>query len=231
MTTPFQTPAAVVSGLDDDELHYAELGGLDPGRRNKLSPAEIDVLTLAALGKTNQEIADARGGQTGTVKVQLTTAYRKLGVRNRSQAIFAALRAGLLTDRLCNRAEELESDLGWLLPHATHHRWSRGKVVFRVGDKAESIFLILRGHVALPELGQVLVARDLFGEAEDFSELAKRQYSAICETDVDLFEVKTAKARELSICEPGFGLQLIKLFVRRLRAGDGRLIPSASEAA
>jgi two-component system response regulator DesR len=53
------------------------------------------VLELIARGSTNQEIADALALSPHTVKDHASALYRKLGVRNRSEAVRRAARLGL----------------------------------------------------------------------------------------------------------------------------------------
>jgi LuxR family maltose regulon positive regulatory protein len=52
-----------------------------------LSPQEQRVLRLLAAGRTNPEIADHLIVSVNTVKAHLKNIYRKLGVRNRMQAV------------------------------------------------------------------------------------------------------------------------------------------------
>jgi DNA-binding NarL/FixJ family response regulator len=49
----------------------------------KLSAAEAVVVAQLSRGLTNKEIARTLGKSVGTVKNQLSSVYRKLGVRNR----------------------------------------------------------------------------------------------------------------------------------------------------
>jgi two-component system NarL family response regulator len=60
-----------------------------------LSAREHGVLRLVAAGATNQEIADALGISTNTVKVHLRSILDKLHVRNRQQAAAYAVQEGL----------------------------------------------------------------------------------------------------------------------------------------
>lgn len=53
-----------------------------------LSEREYEVLLHVALGMTNAEIGQATFRATKTVKTQLATAMRKLGVKNRTQAAY-----------------------------------------------------------------------------------------------------------------------------------------------
>lgn len=52
-----------------------------------LSQAEQDLIHLVAAGRTNAEIASARGTSAATVRNQLTSAFKKLGARNRAEAV------------------------------------------------------------------------------------------------------------------------------------------------
>jgi DNA-binding NarL/FixJ family response regulator len=58
-----------------------------PGRSSGLSPREAEVLALVTQGLTNQEIADRVFLSTNTVKTYIRSAYRKIGVQRRPQAI------------------------------------------------------------------------------------------------------------------------------------------------
>lgn len=61
-----------------------------------LSRREIDVLRLMADGQSNQEIAQVLVVALNTVKMHVKHIYRKLGVRNRVQAVAQARSMGLL---------------------------------------------------------------------------------------------------------------------------------------
>ncbi len=62
----------------------------------RLSRREADVLIQLAAGCTNQEIADRLSILPTTVKTHLRNAMRKLGARNRVEAVSAARHAGLV---------------------------------------------------------------------------------------------------------------------------------------
>jgi DNA-binding NarL/FixJ family response regulator len=55
-------------------------------RLASLSPQQFRVLTLAAEGLLNKQIADRLNVQERTVKAHLTAIFERLGVRNRTQA-------------------------------------------------------------------------------------------------------------------------------------------------
>ena len=61
-----------------------------------LSARELEVLTLLALGKTNQEIAQQLIVAAGTVKAHTASIYRKLDAANRTEAVAHARQLGIL---------------------------------------------------------------------------------------------------------------------------------------
>ena len=58
-----------------------------PGRSAGLSPREAEMLALITQGLSNQEIADRVFLSINTVKTYIRSAYRKIGVTRRSQAV------------------------------------------------------------------------------------------------------------------------------------------------
>ncbi len=67
-----------------------------PGVRG-LSDRERSVLELMASGQTNPEIAEALHLSKHTVKEHTSAVYRKLGVRNRTEAVQQAQRLGIVS--------------------------------------------------------------------------------------------------------------------------------------
>ncbi|HJE61167.1 MAG TPA: response regulator transcription factor [Nocardiopsis listeri] len=71
----------------------------EPEKPATLSPREVEVLRLAADGRTNAAIGRALGISATTVKTHLMRAYEKLGVGDRTAAVSQAIRRGLLPQR------------------------------------------------------------------------------------------------------------------------------------
>jgi len=59
-----------------------------------LTPRESEILSYLSQGSTNDEIATRCGITSGTVKNRLVSIYKKLGVRNRSEASIKTLNTG-----------------------------------------------------------------------------------------------------------------------------------------
>jgi DNA-binding NarL/FixJ family response regulator len=62
-----------------------------------LSDRELEVLRLAAKGKSNREIADELYLSSRTVQAHLSTVFTKMGVGSRTEAVVRALQEGCLT--------------------------------------------------------------------------------------------------------------------------------------
>jgi DNA-binding NarL/FixJ family response regulator len=91
-------PARRIAGA----VRMVGLGGTvfeshDPPAALGLSDRERAVLELMSSGATNPEIAGELHISRHTVKEHTSALYRKLGVRNRTEAVQRAQRLGLLT--------------------------------------------------------------------------------------------------------------------------------------
>lgn len=89
--------------LVEDLMHRVASSLHDPAAvpgggtaRPRLSRREIEVLAQVAIGYSNREIGQRLGLVASTVKSYLQSATRKLGVRNRMEAVAAARREGLV---------------------------------------------------------------------------------------------------------------------------------------
>jgi two-component system, NarL family, response regulator LiaR len=71
-----------------------------PGRSFGLSPREAEILALITHGLTNQEIADRAYLSINSVKTYIRSAYRKINVTRRSQAVLWGVQNGFKPDTL-----------------------------------------------------------------------------------------------------------------------------------
>ena len=85
-----QADAFVVAstGIDRDDI----VSRID----EPLTPRELDVLNLIALGMPNKAIADRLGISDQTVKFHVAAIISKLGASNRTEAVRLAVRRGLI---------------------------------------------------------------------------------------------------------------------------------------
>jgi DNA-binding CsgD family transcriptional regulator len=77
-----------------DPLAVAEQANLNfdaTSRLSLLTPREAEVLRATALGRTNPEVAAHLGVTVHAVKFHLASIFKKLKVKNRTEAAFAFL--------------------------------------------------------------------------------------------------------------------------------------------
>jgi len=86
--------------LPGDHETSAEGVGDWPGRSAGLSPREAELLALITQGLTNQQIADRVYLSINSVKTYIRSAYRKIGVQRRSQAVLWGVSHGFEPDTL-----------------------------------------------------------------------------------------------------------------------------------
>jgi DNA-binding NarL/FixJ family response regulator len=65
----------------------------------KLTPRQCEIVAMLGEGKSNKEIAREAKVLEGTVKLHVRGILRKLGVKNRTEAVLAAARDGYLSER------------------------------------------------------------------------------------------------------------------------------------
>ena len=86
--------AAVTDGDGGQGLADAEAVEHRLGQDVGLTPREVDVLTLITQGLSNQEIAEQSYLSINSVKTYIRSAYRRIGVTSRSQAVVWCLQHG-----------------------------------------------------------------------------------------------------------------------------------------
>ncbi|WP_298887280.1 response regulator transcription factor [uncultured Serinicoccus sp.] len=80
-----------------------------PGRVEGLSAREAEIVTLITQGLTNNDIALRTYLSINSVKTYIRTAYRKMGVTRRSQAVRWGLEHGLTPDTMRRDVEDESS--------------------------------------------------------------------------------------------------------------------------
>jgi DNA-binding NarL/FixJ family response regulator len=75
---------------------FADSTGVAPPSLDELTERELEILRLIAGGLSNAEIAERLVVSETTVKNHVSAVLRKLGVRDRVQAVIAAYDAGLV---------------------------------------------------------------------------------------------------------------------------------------
>jgi two-component system NarL family response regulator len=91
--------AAAIRAVHEGRRVIPEWAGSKLAERaqtKELTDRELEVLQLLAEGRTNKEIASVLGVSEGTIKAHLGHVFCKMGVADRTQALLAALRRGII---------------------------------------------------------------------------------------------------------------------------------------
>jgi two-component system nitrate/nitrite response regulator NarL len=203
-----------------DAPHGANSSLLDYG----LTAAEVDVLAKAATGRSNKAIARDLGRAPGTVRAHMSSILRKLGAKNRGEAIVIALRIDKVIRHEIQEVERGTLDRSLLLPHMSPQRLREGAVIFRKGDAGRELFLLQKGTLRLKEINVTLQAGELFGEIAIFSPDHRRTCTAVCETDAEVLKMTADKVKEIYYLNPQFALFIVHLVAKRLIADASRVI-------
>lgn len=97
MAGEFYIPASALRSEEADVLPASDRGRLAlrmPSAGDGLTPRQREITFMLAEGKSNKEIARELKVLEGTVKLHVRGILRNLGVRNRTEAALAAVRAG-----------------------------------------------------------------------------------------------------------------------------------------
>lgn len=189
-----------------------------------LTPAEVEVLAKAATGKSNKAIGRELDRAPGTVRAHMSSILRKLGAKNRGEAIVIAMRIDKVIRHEIQDAERGTLDRSLLLPHMAPQRLREGATIFRKGDPGRELFLLQRGTVQLKEIKVTLQPGDLFGEIAIFSPDHRRTCTAVCEADAEVLRMTADKVKEIYYLNPQFALFIVHLIAKRLIADASRAV-------
>jgi CRP/FNR family cyclic AMP-dependent transcriptional regulator len=137
-------------------------------------------------------------------------------------------------------AEDSMPDLGWLTPHMRKVRLAPLETLFRRGDPADRLFIVLSGEVILTGCGTIVRQGQTIGEAGLFDPGQIQTQTCRGLKDAEIGEINQSLISELYFQNPAFGYRLTQFAVTRMRArldaltvGGGRAgaIPSASAVA
>ncbi|WP_029083241.1 Crp/Fnr family transcriptional regulator [Bradyrhizobium sp. th.b2] len=116
----------------------------------------------------------------------------------------------------------------WLQPfmHAKHIK--AGETIFRKGDDADLLYMVVSGQVRFPEIDRGVSAGELFGEIGLFSLERRRTQTAVAATDVDLLWISDAALKKLCERNPGLSLYFLRLTATRMTENAARAIGAAA---
>jgi DNA-binding NarL/FixJ family response regulator len=89
---PSRAPAAVIETPKPEPVALAD------GLETPLTPREADMIALITSGRSNLEISEHLGVSINSVKTYIRSAYRKIGITRRSQAVLWGVTHGYDTE-------------------------------------------------------------------------------------------------------------------------------------
>lgn len=99
------------------------------------------------------------------------------------------------------------------------HSYSAGEVIFRQGDTADGMFVVKSGSVSIDlngEIIEVITEGGIFGEMA-LVDNSSRSATATATTDCELLFVDENGFKKHVNSTPHFGLQVLRVTVKRLR--------------
>lgn len=125
--------------------------------------------------------------------------------------------------RRTQRAARADLDMTWLQPFMTRRRTKKGQVIFRKGDMAEAMYLVVSGRFLLQEINIELKEGAVVGELGLLSPEGLRTQTLVSLDEGEVLSLAYEKFEELYYQNPEFGLGFLKLTSRRLFENIARL--------
>jgi CRP/FNR family cyclic AMP-dependent transcriptional regulator len=121
-----------------------------------------------------------------------------------------------LTQRVRTAVEDFDAASLWLRPYMKKRSHKAGHVIFRAGDVADHLYLLVEGEVEIVERGRRLAPGRMFGEVAFFAPDRRRTSTARCATPCVLLSIGESALRELYYQNPEFGFELVREIAGRL---------------
>jgi CRP/FNR family cyclic AMP-dependent transcriptional regulator len=128
-----------------------------------------------------------------------------------------------LTRRVKAAAQSPDTSGHWLKPYMRSSRRRKGYVLFRKGDTADHLYMLVSGKVELQEIGVVIEPGRVFGEIAFFAPDRRRTFTARCIEPSQVLSIDESTVRQLYYQNPEFGFELVGLLAGRLIADVKRL--------
>lgn len=141
----------------------------------------------------------------------------------------------LLLTRKVKAASETGFDFNWLAPFTARRSFAKGETVFRKGDVADMMYVIVGGKFVLAESGIALAPGSVVGEMGLVAPDGLRSQTLLCEEGGEALTISYARLKEIYFQNPSFGFYFLKLVTRRLfennRALEERLAACRAQSA
>ena len=122
-----------------------------------------------------------------------------------------------------------DCSMEWLIPYMQSRTLKKG-VLFRKGDAADEMYMLLKGSIRLMDVGVTIHPGTVIGEIGIFAPSRQRMDTAICESDVEVATISNDRVRQLYHQNPKFGFYLINLVTDRLLQNFSKVQSAAGNA-
>jgi CRP/FNR family cyclic AMP-dependent transcriptional regulator len=133
------------------------------------------------------------------------------------------LREMLQLTRQVREATHGDLNMDWLKPFTSTRRVKSGDVLFRKGDAADAMLLVVSGRYRLTELGMDILSGQVVGELGLLTPDHSRTQTLECIEDGEVLQITYEQVKQLYYQNPRFGFYFLQLTTRRLFEDIGRL--------
>jgi len=120
-------------------------------------------------------------------------------------------------------AAQGDMSMDWLKPFMDKRSYKKGKVVFRKGQRAEEMLLVVSGKFNVTDLGVQIGPGQLMGELGFLTPDNKRTQTVECIEDADVLTIEYERLLEIYFQNPEFGYYFLRLSSNRLLENNRRL--------
>ena len=121
------------------------------------------------------------------------------------------------------QASGRDLSMTWLEPFMTKRKYRKGDVLFRKGEPAGEMFLVVKGKYLVKELGVEMVPGQIFGEIGFLTPDHSRTNTVECVQGGHVLTISYGQVRELYFENPEFGFHFLRLTSERLLQNVARL--------
>jgi len=137
--------------------------------------------------------------------------------------IYRAIEMTRLTRQVNAAASGADLSGLWLRPYMKTNHFKKGHTLFRKGDAADHLYLLLHGRLEFVEIQRDVTPGQVFGEIAFFSPERQRSLTAVCLEDCTLLSIDEFTVKQLFYQNPEFAFELVTLITSRLSTDVRRL--------
>lgn len=111
----------------------------------------------------------------------------------------------------------------WLKPYMRQERHAAGQFLFRKGDPADALYLLVEGQLEFVEIEKRQSVGEIFGEVAFFAPDRRRTLTASCVSAFEVLSISGAPFRQLYFKSGNFAFTVANLIGERMGSDIQRL--------